>query len=285
MRASFTNSLTLSETLSKERHVMFADYLLRWKLTPDGEPIITPTSRLLPVKREGALAILKLATHPEEKAGAALMAWWDGSGAARVLARDDDAILLERGKEPQALAELCRNGRDDDASRIICGVVAKLHAPRSKPLPQLRPLSNWFQALTPAAATQGGVLNVCAAVAHDLLVTPREMVALHGDIHHANILDFGARGWLAIDPKGLFGERSFDYANIFCNPDEAVATGTGRLARQAEIVARAADLERRQLLRWVIAYAGLSAAWRIGDGEKPDFALRIAAEAAAELDR
>jgi hypothetical protein len=46
-----------------------------------------------------------------------------------------------------------------------------------------------------------------------------QMMRLHGDIHHDNILDFGRRGWLAIDPKRLFGERGFDYANLFCNPD------------------------------------------------------------------
>lgn len=33
------------------------------------------------------------------------------------------------------------------------------------------------------------------------------MVTLHGDLHHGNVLDFGASGWLAIDPKGLKGER------------------------------------------------------------------------------
>jgi len=30
---------------------------------------------------------------------------------------------------------------------------------------------------------------------------------LHGNIHHRNILDFGARGWLAIDPPGRFEGR------------------------------------------------------------------------------
>jgi len=34
----------------------------------------------------------------------------------------------------------------------------------------------------------------------------------------------GPRGWLAIDPKGLCGERGFDFVNIFCNPDFALAT-------------------------------------------------------------
>jgi hypothetical protein len=46
----------------------------------------------------------------------------------------------------------------------------------------------------------------------------RDVVVLHGDMHHENILKFSSRGWLAIDPKGLVGERGFDYANIFCKP-------------------------------------------------------------------
>jgi streptomycin 6-kinase len=67
-------------------------------------------------------------------------------------------------------------------------------------------------------------------------------VPLHGDIQHGNILDFGSRGWLAIDPKGLIGERSFDYANLFCNPEAAVALAPRRLARQVDVVAEAAGL-------------------------------------------
>jgi streptomycin 6-kinase len=37
------------------------------------------------------------------------------------------------------------------------------------------------------------------------------------------------------------------------------------------------------LLRWVFAYAGLSAAWILGDGDDPTLDLTIAKIAAAEL--
>jgi streptomycin 6-kinase len=60
----------------------------------------------------------------------------------------------------------------------------------------------------------------------------------------------GGRGWLAIDPKGLIGERYFDYANMFCNPDYEMATAPGRLTRQLQVVAQAAELEPRRLLTW-----------------------------------
>ena len=101
----------------------------------------------------------------------------------------------------------------------MCTVAARLHAFRMKPLPELIPPAQWFRALEPAAATHGGILARCAETARALLAEPREVGVLHGDLHHENVLDFGVRGWLAINPKRLVGERGFDFANIFTNPD------------------------------------------------------------------
>jgi streptomycin 6-kinase len=262
---------------------MFSDYLERWGLTPDGEPVITRTSRLLRVRQGGVPAMLKVAVHPEERLGNLLMTWWNGQGAARVLAHAGEAILMERAEDGTSLADLARNGRDDEASRMICATVARLHAPRSLPAPDLVPITRWFESLEPAAATHGGILRLCATTASELLATQRDEMVLHGDIHHGNILDFGPRGWLAIDPKGLRGERGFDYANLFCNPD--IETATGCLARRIEVVAQAAALDRSRLLRWIVAWAGLSAAFTLEDAMSPNRALAVAELAAAELSR
>jgi streptomycin 6-kinase len=264
---------------------MFDEYLALWELTPDGEPIVTHSSRLLPVRRHGVPAMLKVAMEAEERFGGALMAWWGGEGAARVLAHAGDALLMERADGGRSLADLARNGRDDEASRIICATIARLHAPRDKPLPDLVPLTRWFRELEPAAGRHGGLLSLAAATARELLANPQEVGVLHGDIHHGNVLDFGERGWLAIDPKRLVGERGFDYANLFCNPDHETATDAGRFRRRIEVVAGTARLERRRLLQWVLAWAGLSAVWFMSDGVHPGTDFAVAALAAAELDR
>jgi len=264
--------------------VPFDTFQSRWNLVPDGEPIHTHSSDLLPVRFQGEAAMLKLARVEEERVGSRLMVWLGGDGAARVLRHDAEAILLERIEGDLSLTEMVRTGQDDEASQILCRVAAQLHAPRPVPLPELVPLATWFRALEPASRQYGGILVDSAATARQLLDTPQNLCPLHGDLHHANVLHSPERGWLAIDPKGLIGERGFDFANIFCNPDLETAIRPGRLARQAWVVSGAAGLEHSRLLRWVLAYAGLSAAWHLEDGQEAQArrTLTVAALAAAE---
>jgi streptomycin 6-kinase len=262
---------------------IFGDYLARWDLTPDGEPIVTATSRLLPVCAGQVRAMLKVAVLEEERLGNLVMNYWGGDGAAAVLAHGENAILMERAEQSPSLADVARYRGDDEASRIICAVLAKLHAPKGRPPPELPPLTEWFEALRRVAQGQGEILRVALATASSLLASQQDTVVLHGDMHHGNVLKFGSRGWLAIDPKGLVGERYFDYANIFCNPDGETATMPGRLARQVRVVADAAGLQRNRLLAWILAWAGLSAAFLLDDNRPADSALRVAELAAAEL--
>jgi streptomycin 6-kinase len=262
---------------------MFETHLARWDLTPDGDPILTHSSHLLPVRHRGRPAMLKIAVEPEERSGGLLMAWWDGDGAAQVLAADGDALLLERAEGTRSLTAMVHDGRDDEASRILCTVAARLHAPRQSPQPELVTLAEWFNALWPTANTHGGILQRAAETARALLETPQEIGVLHGDLHHGNVLDFGPRGWLVIDPKGLIGERGFDFANILRNPDADLALAEGRLARQTTVIAEAAQIERTRLLQWTLAFAGLWAAWIIGNGDEPALDLAVAKRAAAHL--
>jgi streptomycin 6-kinase len=159
-----------------------------------------------------------------------------------------------------------------------------LHAPRDQAVPAgLVPLEIWFRALETAAARHGGTFATCADAARSLLADQREPVGLHGDFHHDNVLDGGPRGWLVIDPKGLIGERGFEYANLFRNPDLATALAPGQMRRRAQIVTQEADLDGRRLLEWVVAYAGLGAAWSLEDGDDPRPGLAIAEHAAADF--
>ena len=152
---------------------VFQPWLSRWRLVPEGEAISTHSSLLLPVQSDGAPAMLKIATAEEELHGANLMAWYAGDGAARVLAHDGPALLLERLRGRRSLVEMERSGRGDEATRIICEVVARLHTARDSGPPEtLYPMTTWFRELEPAATRLGGVLTKSAKAARELLAMP-----------------------------------------------------------------------------------------------------------------
>ncbi|CAN7544296.1 3'-kinase [Rhizobium sp. LjRoot30] len=263
---------------------LFLPYLEKWSLVPDGARIVTPSSQLLPVTWHNRPAMLKIAHDAEERFGGLVMKWWQGDGAAKVYEADEDALLIERATGNRSVMRMALGGEDDEATRIMCRTVARLHAPRAAPMPDLRPLEHWFQELDAAASRHGGILLRSAETARLLLADPREIGPLHGDIHHDNILDFEARGWLAIDPKRVYGERCFDYANMLCNPDLPTVASPGRLQRQLAVICAETGRDAKRLLQWTLAFAGLSAAWFLSDGIDPGSDRQVAEIAAAELD-
>jgi streptomycin 6-kinase len=262
-------------------------WLSRWDLEPDGWAFSTPYTRslLIPVRRGSEAALLKIAGHPEEARGAALMAWWDGEGAAPVLAHEGPAILLARAEDPDALARMAFDGEDDEATAILCETAARLHETRGQTPPDgIIPLRQWLRSLEKARSL-GGVYARAADIAAELLAAPQDIAVLHGDITHANVLDFGKRSWLAIDPKGLVGERGYDFANIFRSPTVQMAT-PDRFRRQLSLVARLAGLDQTRLLKWAIVHGTIAVAWAIEDGHRVGHrALRYSEMALAELDR
>lgn len=273
---------------------VFEPWLARWSLVTDGKPIRTHASHLLPVLRDSAPAMLKLPEVEDERRGYLPLEYWNGDGSARLLARSEngEAMLIERATGKRSLASMARSGAtgDDEATAILCDAIAALQNPRGPAPDGLIPLDIWFKDLFPAAAKHGALLARAAAEASALLPAQQEILPLHADLHHDNVLDFGNRGWLAIDPKSVIGDRAFEYTILFCDPDLAdpeppVAIAPGAFERRLEIVLAKSGLERRRLLRWILAWCGLSASWFLED-EDPlaEINLTILTKAAAALD-
>ncbi|MFJ6024090.1 aminoglycoside phosphotransferase family protein [Brevundimonas sp. NPDC092305] len=252
---------------------VFAPWLDRWSLTREGPEIRSHAGHLLPVRRGDEALMLKVSAEADEREAWRLLEWWDGDGAVRLLAHEGDAILMQRATGSRALADMARADRDNEVTAILCAALTALHRPRGAPPPAgLVPLEENFAQLWPAARTFGGSLAAAATTARRLLNDQQEVRPLHGDLHHDNVLDFGSQGWLAIDPKRLIGDRAFDYANIFTNPDlsdptRPVATRPGVFERRLEIVQALSGLKRERLLDWIVAWTALSAAWYLGDDD------------------
>ena len=269
--------------MQKEAENILNYYIRSWNLICEGEGILTHSSIIQPVLYDGTKSVLKIPFSAEEKRGNKLMTWWDGVGAAKVLKYDDGAILMERITGNRTLKAMVSDNRDEEATRIICRIASLLHSHKKEPLPELTPLNIWFGELFLSAGKYGSIFAESAAIASSLLKDQRNVTVLHGDLHHDNILFSAEKGWLAIDPKGLWGEETFDYVNILCNPDKQTALSKDRLNEQINIIVRETGTDRRHLLKWTIAWAGLSATWFINDNLDASLPLGVAEIVLREL--
>jgi streptomycin 6-kinase len=220
--------------------------------------------------------MLKIAMTEEEARGPDYLIWRGGEGAVLPVRHEGAAVLLPRGAS--SLAEYAVSYGDLSATRLFCSVVRSLHAPVPRAEPQSAvPLQAWFKDLLGNHETSTPVKEL----AKNLLQSQRDVMVLHGDLHHDNILDFGIDGWKAIDPKCLNGDRAFDYANFFCNPHARPETAVNSFEQRLQTVSSEAGFDAAYLAKWTVAWTALSALWHRRSGTSPVIADAIRQRALA----
>jgi streptomycin 6-kinase len=243
-------------------------YLAAWQLSEPKLLKQTMTSQVYTVVYEAETVILKLlsSTETEEQRGAVALRYFNGQGAVRLLKYDEGAQLMEYAAGDE-LVTLVEDGEDENATRIIAQLIKILHsAPQDVSYNGMLMLDHWFGALFQKAMVDklGGIDSIyvrSAKLAELMLVDQREVRALHGDLQHYNIRN-SQRGWLAFDPKGVVGERTYDCANTLCNPvmPELVHSET-RLLNTTAILADTLSIEMERILAFTYIYACLNASW------------------------
>lgn len=232
-------------------------------------------------RADGAAVVLKVSRHRDETRNEiAALRLWEGDGAARLLDADPEngALLLERltpGTMLTAVAE-----QDDDAATLIAAAVLRR---LWRPPPSehgLRSLESWsavFDRLRQPLSQGTGrfpaaLFRRADAARRDLLAATDAPVALHGDLHHSNVLRSEHSGWLAIDPKGLLGDRCFDLCQFLINPmsglglidPNAIPVQVKR--RRFDILCDELGLDQQRARAWCFVHAMLNACWNYEDG-------------------
>lgn len=231
------------------------------ELEPPFEP--THISLVMPVRRDdGSTAVLKVNfPEPESEREADALACWDGAGAARLLGRDDErrALLLERCFPGTPLWEV----EEDEANELAAEVLRQLW--QVPPAGEFRPLADeaarWAESLPETWEQAGrpfekGLLDKAVEV---MRAAPRseEAALLHQDLHGGNVLR-SERGWLAIDPKPLVGERAFDVASLLRDRRDELTRdpdAAGRMRRRLDFYCDRLGLDRERVRGWGIAHA------------------------------
>ncbi|EKF42802.1 aminoglycoside/hydroxyurea antibiotic resistance kinase [Nitratireductor indicus C115] len=240
----------------------------------------TPASFVWEVRRaDGSRAVvkdMKPAGLENEKTGARFLQWRNGRDAVRLLGWENQAHLLEYAGDRTLLDELNEKG-DEAASELAIEMLVRLGDDSALDTPQgLTPLDEHFRSLFTRADhdRQNGretLFTDAADCARKLIANQRDLRPLHGDFHHENMLH-GPRGWLLIDPAGVYGDACYDAANLFYNPldRDDLRGDPARAERLARQLARRLGREESDFLLYGFVHACLSASWHLGDDNRQE---------------
>jgi streptomycin 6-kinase len=212
-------------------------------------------------------AVLKV-NFPDEESehDAHALDRWDGVGAARLLDRDDElrALLVERLRPGTQLWAL----PDDEATELAAGVLEQLWVRAGEPFRRLEDVAEQWAEQLPASSMDRTLVDEAVSFLRDAGPTQHESVLMHQDFHGGNVL-LSQRGWLAIDPKPLVGEREFDVASLI---RDRRPTTKAAMERRLDYLVDRLSLDRERTRGWAIAHA---LAWN-GNSEMVECARLLA---------
>jgi streptomycin 6-kinase len=228
--------------------MLLQDCVARWQLTL-GEPY-APGAAGYAVRAElpdGTPAVLKLSNpHRESEQEADALERWDGDGAVRLLARDDErhALLLERCEPGTFLSE------SPHALDVLIGLLPRLWK-NADGFHTLADEATWWADYLPRECRDRSLLDPALHYIRELAPTQGELVLVHQDLHGENVLAARREPWLVIDPKPLAAEREFAVASIVrsCELGHSKRDVLYRLDRLASELA----LDRDRALGWTVA--------------------------------
>jgi streptomycin 6-kinase len=246
---------------------------LEWKVTLQ-EVRETPTSLIGFGMRNDVRVVLKLTKRvgDESHSGEVLKAY-AGEGAVRVYESEIGAVLLQRLEPGEQLVNVVKRGDDEEATRILAEVIAKLanHAPPSG-CPAVADWGRGFDRYLQSGNEQipRALVQEAREMFHELVSSQRGVMLLHGDFQHYNVLFDKDAGWVAIDPKGVVGELEYELGALLRNPVELpeVFASPVVIDRRLKALTTSLSLDYGRALRWSYAQSILSAIWDIEDGHR-----------------
>ena len=202
-----------------------------------------------------------------QKCEARALHYFNGSGCIKLLAHNEHyhALLLPYITPGETLRSLFPND-DESATHILVEVSKKLHAhPVSDVDFALFPdVAQWLTALDKEYADiPKHLLEDARLRAKNLLKRNSTMYVLHGDLHHDNILHDG-NSWIAIDPKGVIGEREYEFGAFIRNPFPDLITQPDArriISKRIELCSKLSGFDMQRIADWAFVQAVMSACW------------------------
>ncbi|MEP6789327.1 MAG: aminoglycoside phosphotransferase family protein [Acidobacteriota bacterium] len=226
---------------------------------------------------DGSSAVLKIGlplTDVEIFGEAGYLRTMDGQGAAKLFEfdRERQAALLERAVPGANLKSVCKKNQAEAVAIAIRMLKRILRPVPAVPNEFIR-LDDWFDGLKRAKGTAfpqdyaERALTYCDELSKD----SKNIVLLHGDLHHDNILTATREPFLMIDPKGIIGHVGYDIGVFLNNHHDWLDWDTrleGKLDRAITDFGEALDLGESVVRKWAFCQMVLSWWWMFD--EMPD---------------
>ncbi len=244
--------------------------LARWDLVVDGAPRTGWTALVVPVRRGAeALALKVVWPHPEAEHEALALRTWAGGAAVRLVAAlpSEGLLLLERLDTEDLTATW-----DEEACRVVGGLLRRLHVPAPPRLPGLGEyLAPHLHRMAHRPAVPRRLATRTDGLARELLGDDPGLL-LHTDLHYENVLRSPERGWTAIDPKPVAGHPGFDLWPVLRNRADELGTGAAfrwSVRHRLAVVAEAAGVDPDEARAWTLLRAGIEVSWAsVVEGEE-----------------
>ncbi len=242
----------------------------RWDISVE-RTLETETSFLAFGHRGSLPVVMKTAKSAgdEWRSGAIVQAF-EGRGVVRVYDHTEGALLLERLRPGHDLAGMALSGRDDEATDVLAGVIGNMSPNQSPEAVDVESFAGAFERY--AESGDQRVSPDLLEEAHRrflrLCASQRRTRLLHGDLHHYNVLFDSARGWLAIDPKGVTGEIEYEIGAALRNPcaEPKLFAAASSVERRLRRFRASLNIDAERALAWSFAQAVLAAVWEVEDG-------------------
>ncbi len=251
----------------------------------DAEIIETSSSLIGFGTRNGEPVVVKVPRwRSDERIGVAALTHFGERCCVRVLATGDNGTaLLEQAMPGTHLTQLVLNGRDQEATEILCRIMSAIPASPTPAtgFPSVEDWGHGFDRYAASADTSlpSALVGRAHALFQTLCQSQRERRLLHGDLHHDNVILDARRGWLVIDPKGVIGEPAYEAGAALRNPlgDPRWFAQPGIIETRVTAYATCANVPRERVIAWAYAQAALSAIWSVEDSDDPATGLAAAA--------
>ncbi len=258
----------------------------RWGLEIAGAPYEGGVCGwVAPVRYSGGDAVLKVTwPHAEAATEAASLRWWDGAGAVRLLAEDPEAwtMLLERCEPGTPLRDAgLPNEQGLEIGAEVLGALWGRGLPagdgphfdsmlevRDGRADQAASRADEYGSTLRALGTDPGILALGVELLRTLPGSADRQVVVHGDFNPGNLLAAKRARYLAIDPKPMIGDPSYDPWPLVAQLDwpfrfaDAAVVVRQRIRRLAELL----SLSPERIAAWGVARDVEGGLWATTEG-------------------